>query len=240
MKKRILIDADGLLYKASVVGTLEIEWEENEKTTIFKLDEAWETFKKYLYRIEAQTDSSDFLFCLSDNSKNYYRKEILPEYKSARVAKPAIYPFVKQRLLNTYTSKCIPRLEADDLLGIMADKGTIQASFDKDIKQVKGKFYDMTHDTIQDITKDEADYWFYYQTLAGDASDGYRGLPKVGDVKARKILADECSWEAVVKAYEAKGLTKEDALIQARVARILRPDEYCFETGEIKLWKGEE
>jgi DNA polymerase-1 len=43
-------------------------------------------------------------------------------------------------------------------------------------------------------------------------------------------------WPCIVSAYEKVGLTKADALIQARCARILRHGEYNFETKEVKLW----
>lgn len=237
MQRKILVDADGLLYKAAVKGTTVIEWEQDEVSTLLNLDNAWREFMVYVKRISAQTQSTDLLFCLSDKSSNYYRKEVLPTYKAKRPPKPAIYPAVKQRLLSNFPTKTIARLEADDLLGILSDKNTVQVSFDKDIKQVAGKFYDLTHDIMLTISPEEADFWFYYQCLAGDSTDGYTGIPKVGDKKARKILDNNVCWEAVLQAYEAKGLSESDALVQARVARILRPDEYCFETNKIKLWK---
>jgi DNA polymerase-1 len=40
----------------------------------------------------------------------------------------------------------------------------------------------------------------------------------------------------VVAAFESKGLTEEDALVQARVARICRASDYDFKTKEVKLW----
>lgn len=58
-----------------------------------------------------------------------------------------------------------------------------------------------------------------------------------------KVTWDKCSlvptenwWTSVVSAYEKVGLTEDDALIQARCARILRHGEYDFNTKEVKLW----
>jgi hypothetical protein len=68
-----------------------------------------------------------------------------------------------------------------------------------------------------------------YQTLVGDTADGYRGCPKVGPVKAEKILdttvwsdGGKCAdvypmWPRVVAAYEKASLTEDDALVQARL-----------------------
>jgi DNA polymerase-1 len=80
------------------------------------------------------------------------------------------------------------------------------------------------------------------QTLTGDTVDGYSGVPKVGAVTANKMLADKDMpvkdmWEIVVKAYEKAGMNEQDALQQARVARILRHGEYDKKTGEVKLWQ---
>jgi DNA polymerase-1 len=43
-------------------------------------------------------------------------------------------------------------------------------------------------------------------------------------------------WETIVAAYVKSGLTKEDALRNARLARILRPSEYDFDTNTPVLW----
>ena len=89
------------------------------------------------------------------------------------------------------------------------------------------------------------------QTLTGDATDGYKGCPSVGAVGAKKILDDALAlaksndhekfnnwymWIAVVKAFEKAGLGEEEALVQARVARILRTPEYDHKKRKVKLW----
>ena len=43
-------------------------------------------------------------------------------------------------------------------------------------------------------------------------------------------------WEAVVKRYEMMKLDKKFALLQARLARIIRANEYNFER-ERPLWQ---
>lgn len=67
--------------------------------------------------------------------------------------------------------------------------------------------------------------------LSGDAVDNYKGCPSIGKVKAAAIVdavidePEETIWKTIVETYESKGLTGEDALTQARVARILRHTE---------------
>ena len=75
------------------------------------------------------------------------------------------------------------------------------------------------------------------QTLAGDANDGYFGVTRVGLKTAEKILnKDGVEWQTVVNTYEKAGITEEDALLNARMAFILRDGYYNKETKEIKLW----
>lgn len=118
---------------------------------------------------------------------------------------------------------------------------------------------------IQEITKAEADRYHMMQTLSGDVTDGYVGCPGVGKDTATKIveqgLMKTCYehtlksgprkgqtefryssehtddlWEAVVSHFNAAGLKEEDALQQARVARILRASDYDFKNKKVKLW----
>ena len=82
--------------------------------------------------------------------------------------------------------------------------------------------------TYEEISEDEANYWHMMQTLTGDSTDGYSGCPKVGVKTAQKILGDHIQvplldlWMRVLVAYAKVGYSTDEALAQARVARILR------------------
>ena len=67
--------------------------------------------------------------------------------------------------------------------------------------------------------------------------DSYKGCPSVGAVTAKKILDKTPTWEAVVEQFVKKNLTEEDALVQARIARILRAEDYDFKAKKPILWK---
>ena len=90
------------------------------------------------------------------------------------------------------------------------------------------------------VSETEADWWHMYQTLCGDTTDGYAGLPGCGPKKAEKVIGtvDEPApdWAAVAAAFTAKSLSEEDALVQARVARICRASDYDFKNKEVILW----
>ena len=123
-------------------------------------------------------------------------------------------------------------LEADDVMGIMATEphpteDRIIVSIDKDMRQIPAKV-SRDGETVENIPQRLADYWFMIQTLAGDSTDGYNGLPNVGVKTAEKMIQRYTNvplldlWKIVVGAYKAKGFTKKEALQQARVAHILR------------------
>ena len=90
--------------------------------------------------------------------------------------------------MNTFSYYKHPALEADDGLGIIStmpgNENTIIVSDDKDMLTVPAKVYRPGQDLLVDVTSDEADK-LYMQTLAGDAVDGYPGIPGVERKESR-------------------------------------------------------
>ena len=64
--------------------------------------------------------------------------------------------------------------------------------------------------------------WHLIQTLAGDQTDGYGGVPGIGVKRAIALLdKDGYTWDTVVKAFKSKELDEDVALMNARLAKIL-------------------
>ncbi|PWM76842.1 MAG: exonuclease [Phascolarctobacterium sp.] len=182
----------------------------------------------------------EILMCFSDPKENF-RKKLLPTYKANRAnkRKPLGYYEVVKWVHENYKTYLKPSLEADDCVGIlMTMKGAnaVAISGDKDFKSIPGKFYNFIQDEFMEVSKEEADYNHLYQTLIGDTADNYKGCPGIGSVTAHKLLHDAPNWGTVVEAFEKKGLTEDDALLQARVARILRASDYDFKKKEPIMW----
>ena len=78
------------------------------------------------------------------------------------------------------------------------------------------------------------------QTLIGDSTDGYKGCPKIGPVKAGKLLDPLVDfwdmWEMVVQAFEDAGLDECSAIANAQMARILRAEDYRYIEKEFRIW----
>lgn len=118
---------------------------------------------------------------------------------------------------------------------------------------------------VVDVTPWEADRFHMVQTLAGDRVDGYPGCPGIGMERAWRIIKDpqvlvpkpgvvtrgprkgtEITkwvaeptgdyWACIVSHYAKEGQTEADALTTARVARILRAEDYDAENDRIVLW----
>lgn len=121
-------------------------------------------------------------------------------------------------------------------------------------------------EAIVTVTTEDADTYHLLQTLSGDTTDGYPGCPGIGGGKAQDILnnpvtslpyeheftrgprkgqtelrykeGEPCSqWEAVRDQFIKAGLNEAEALVQARVARILRHTDYDFKKKRVIKWK---
>ena len=103
------------------------------------------------------------------------------------------------------------------------------------MRQIPGKLYDL--DTVTDITPEEGKQWHFIQTLAGDQTDGYSGVPGIGVKRAIALFDnDGYKWSTIVKAFKEKGLDEEVALQNARLAKILTSDDYDLEQQRPILW----
>ena len=244
MSRTVLIDADILCYTVAYVNEVPTEfanglfvlWADAEKTKADLSDE--------LDRILEEVDADDYLLCLTD--KDNFRKDILPSYKSNRSGsrKPMMLPFLREHIIANLRHDVRQGLEGDDLMGIYATHPDLEGEWviyskDKDMKTIPALLWDFEDGHVRKVSEEEATRNWLFQTLTGDTTDGYSGCPKVGPVAANKILDKECSFNAVIQAYEKAGLSKFEATQQAQVARILRSENYDLETDTLTVWRPE-
>ncbi|CAB4139389.1 exonuclease [uncultured Caudovirales phage] len=243
----LLLDADILAYQFSSMAETPIKWDERLWTLHADEDEAYDNLQDRIQQLKDSLGGGDVVVCLSDSHN--FRKDVLPTYKSNRkdVRKPLVLSALKERMTKDYRTFVRPSLEADDVLGILATGRAIPGeklvvTIDKDLRSVPCQFMDLRYLTNPPVTVDvdEADRWHMRQTLTGDTVDGYAGCPGIGPKRAEGILEGATSvaemWQRVVEVYAKAGLSEADALIQARVARILRSCDYDFQNKQPKLW----
>ena len=242
-KTTLLIDADVLAFEAAVVSEESIQWKDELWTVHADMALAKARVVNKIVEFQEKLKTENVVLCLSDRAN--FRRKLNPDYKANRAKSrlPIILKQVKQWIIDELGGVLWANLEADDVISILAtdkamDEETIIVSIDKDFKSVPGIFFDYNKGEYHQPSEEEADNYHLIQTIAGDHTDGYSGVPGVGVVKAQRILEkDGYTWDTVVTCYEKAGMTEQDALMNAWMARLLRVDNYCFRTNTIKrLW----
>ena len=250
-KERVaVIDADIILYKACRVAEEEVNWGNDQWILWSDLQKVKIIIDDQVSLIVEEMKADRSILCFSD--KNNYRKEINPEYKSNRRGgrKPLCFTGALEYCKDKYTFKQITNLEADDVIGIIATTDSLTndyvlGSVAKDLLTIPGLHWNLKTKELYTLSEKEADFNFFAQTLTGDTVDNYKGCPSVGKVTAEKLLRSattkgEDLWKTVVTRYEKAGLKEKDAILNARMARILRKCEYNRQTEEVKLWSPHE
>lgn len=254
VKTTLLIDGDLYLYRGTSAVEKEVRWDEENHNLFSNRTEGITAVEYEIKKLMDRfgVEKADCVVAIS--SPPLFRTKVDQTYKAKRAGlrKPVCFTDVREHLEREWNVKKIAGLEADDILGILATRPglghRIICSMDKDMRQIPGPLWD--HKELQVISETDADHWFYTQTLVGDVTDGYKGCPGVGPAKAKKLLQaaidrnahlsgtmGHCVWPAIVDAYEKAGLTEADAITQARLARILRSDDWDFNKKEVKLWQ---
>ena len=235
----LLIDSDFVAYKAAQACEECIDFGDDVTIAQSDFKETLKVFERELRKIKTAMMDDEIILYFS--SPQNFRKEIFPDYKGHRNRrKPLGYKRLVNHCRDNYNVVIRDTLEADDSLGIDAtaypSKDTVLVSPDKDMRQIPGILWDMTND-VEEITKEDGDRWHLIQALAGDATDGYSGCPGIGVKRASDILNKHKSpWSAVCKAYEDKGLSDDDALMNARLAKILQHEDYDYDKQQPILW----
>ena len=234
---KLLIDADFIVYKACAAAESEVDFGDDVILVTSNFSDAYRATKRELTKLENKLGSFTSIILFFSDSVNF-RKKILASYKGHRNRKkPCGYKRVIEALRKEYKVIIKPTLEADDTMGIYATKypGNIIASPDKDMRQIPGLLYNF--DETFTIDPAEGAKWHLIQTMAGDQTDGYGGVPGIGVKRAETLFKDKgYTWKTVVSAFEEKDLTEEAALVNARLARILTVDDYDFNKKEPILW----
>ena len=243
--KKVYIDGDMLLYRAAFAAEKEIKWEDDIFTVhadFSDLKDAYIMVADYISEsLDAYEENGDEITMVFSD-RYTFRHELNLLYKAHRRDKrsPLGINDLREWVCDEWKSIRVDRLEADDVLGIIGSAdphGSIIVSGDKDFATVPCTWYNFLKDETRRITKEEADFQHLVQTLAGDATDGYFGVPRVGLKTAEKILnAEGAEWQTVANAYEKAFMDEEDALLNARMAFILRDGYYNKKTKEITLW----
>ena len=238
--KLLLIDGDMILYKAACAAEQEMRWDDETWTLQTNMVEAKAEADRNIDTISNALKSKKIKVFFSPSRT--FRHDLWPAYKANRKdkRKPLGIGELRDWMMQEYDSELYPNIEADDAIGIWATEdpeNRVAVSGDKDFATLPIHWYNHLKDTLRIISKEEADHFHLVQSLMGDSTDGFGGIKGCGPMTAKKLLdKNGATWKTVVDAYKAKGETEYEALLTARLARILRAGDYNFDTHEITLW----
>jgi len=197
MSEHLLVDGDILVMKAAFAS---------ERTVIKDKGNTQITVKELVPQVDYTRVIDDLMYEFSQvfpdsnivtiiGGNNNFRKEVDPNYKKNRDPqdRPLMYEDCRDWLRDKYSAHSVDGVETDDVLGMlqcMAIGDTCIASIDKDLNTIPGEHYNIDKGDHYLVTPEQAEYNFYFQMLTGDSTDNITGLPRVGKVKARKILME--------------------------------------------------
>lgn len=260
----LLVDGDIFIYRCALHAQETVDWGDGLICSWANTFTAQRYLKHTLTTLQSTLNADHMIIALS--SPVNFRKNLDPTYKGNRRNREPllVHKNLREFVKTTFAFQELSGLEGDDVLGILAttpdgknavETGTdksadelgtgepVIVSIDKDLQQIPGRHYNFDKPDlgVNEVTSHQATLFFYTQVLTGDATDGYSGCPGIG-AKGAKILEGVTTsteaWESIVKAYEKAGLSENDALLQARLARILRHGDYSLSTG-VTLWTPE-
>jgi len=223
-----------------------IPWEFTKEEDRYYLEKSWENFQKKLFELLDTVFCTEYLMAVK--GEDNFRNLIFPGYKMNRHKDPTkqnkFVPTIRKLAVHQDLAIAADGFEADDLLRMWAEECRaynieyVVCSIDKDLKCIPGNHYFMHHKKFEMISEAEAIKHYYCQLLKGDPTDNVLGVPRVGEVKAARIL-DACSCEeefqeAVVEQYmNAYGdLWYDQLLINGRMIHIMRNANDYFDPKE--------
>ena len=218
-----LLDSDILCYRVGFATE-----EEHENTAI----ETMAVFLEDLLMFDL-VDCEEHELFLTGKTNFRYDVAVTEPYKGNRKGKekPKHLPLLREYLQMAWAAKVSEGQEADDDIAIRATElkdECIIVSIDKDFKQVPGWHYNFVKREKSYVTPEEGLRFFYKQILTGDAADNIKGLHRVGDVKATKMLVDaKTELELYQCCVEAMG--KERVLENARLLWLRREPNQIWE-----------
>jgi len=167
----------------------------------------------FLQTVEAIDNTMDFILGRFDypeyriylTGKRNFRNKVSTTYKANRdpSKRPRYYKAIREYLVDFYDAEVTDGYEADDAIGMNHVPGqTVVISYDKDLRCLEGTHFNWVKNEVFEVKYPENVWFFCYQLMVGDTSDNIKGVPKIGDKKARKLLDLSLSpedWFEIVK-----------------------------------------
>ena len=224
-----LLDADIFCYRVGFATN-----DEHENTAI----ETMAVFLEDLLMFDLVDADEHELFL---TGKTNFRNEVAVTvpYKGNRkdVKKPKHLPLLREYLQMAWGASVSDGQEADDDIAIRATElgeESIIVSIDKDFLQVPGWHYNFVKKVKKFVTPEDGLRFFYKQILMGDSADNIKGIFRVGEKKATKMLADLKTEQQFYQCC-VEGLGEERVLENARLLWLRRYPNQMWEPPNEKV-----
>lgn len=232
-----LIDADFLLFVAT----------HNKKDEpVRTFEEVCEFADNMILDILNGTNSDKYVGCFTIGK--CFRYDIYPAYKGNRkgLEKPAFFNELRDYLINKWEFISHPKLEADDIISIIArqHQDAVICSVDKDMHQIPGLHYNPKTKQFKDITVEEANQLLWEQVIKGDSTDNIKGIPGKGPKYVETLFKDVENSELHLTAFGAYvkelGIYKgvQEFYLNYNLVKLLEDKQYGFEDPIIMLLEG--
>jgi hypothetical protein len=254
MKRKIVIDADHILFlileskKFKNADLDEIDgFDDTNNDLLIEVEEVdlkplkrrfKEIIQYYVSTAELEIalngDKVGKTMVVMSDSKNF-RYDIYPEYKANRPSSDKVMSDMRAWARKKYI--CEPNTEADDVVAYYVRKGAIGVTTDKDLLYgVEGLWFNShyKHQNWVRTTKEEAEYFFKQQVLAGDSVDNIPSIKGMGLITADKAMRKNgTSWEDILNIFKSKGYDKD---YMVTMARLVSMSQWSPKKG-IELWE---
>ncbi|NBK20419.1 MAG: exonuclease [Spirochaetia bacterium] len=200
-KGLLVMDGDWLVFQAMSAAEFDASWEEEIWHRCCDHAKARQILDQsisgYANRKKAWVGAPIVLAFTSDTN---WRKDVLESYKSNRkkTKKPVGYFEFLDAVFEDDRYICVreDNLEGDDVMGIIGSnpvpfgfKKAVLVSCDKDFKTIPNcDFFHVTAGKLLEQNEKSADYWWMFQTIKGDITDGYSGIAGMGETGALEFL----------------------------------------------------
>ena len=226
---KALLDADILCYRVGFATE-----DEHENTAI----ETMAVFLEDLLMFDlVDTDDHELFLTGKTNFRN--EVAVTAPYKGNRkdVKKPKHLPLLREYLQTAWGASVSDGQEADDDIATRATElgdESIIVSIDKDFMQVPTWHYNFVKKVKKYVTPEEGLRFFYKQILTGDSADNIKGIYRVGEVTATKMLAD-AKTEEELYACCVEAMGAERVLENARLLWLRRQANQMWEPPSEKV-----
>jgi 5'-3' exonuclease len=203
-----LIDGDVITYRAGFAADSQIKRQARETNPDITDEELREILLSTDYAPFAlqnvKTVIEDILDQFNPEYKLYVhaggnfrdKRATIKPYKGNRDPnnKPKYYKEIKEYMFDQWNAIPVRDMESDDAIGIEqfdnSDKYTVICSIDKDMLIIPGWHYHLQRRELKYQTIKDANNFFFWQMLVGDAVDNIPGIKGIGPKRADALLAD--------------------------------------------------